>query len=596
MPRDKRIIVYPLLIALLTAGVYLNSLNSPFHFDDYHSILKNPYIRNLSNIPKFLINPEMFSVDKTAKMYRPLLLITYALNYKIGGYNPLGYHIVNILLHTLNTLLIYFILLFLLSAYYTVPNSSSQCHCEPPKVAKQSQNEMPLCLTALLASLLFGVHTLNTQAVNYISSRSVILATLFYLLSFYLYIRSTFQFQISNLKFKIYFIVSLLSYALSLLSKEIAITLPLILLLYDYLFLTPSLTLPPRGGGVGGGVSYRLKYYLPYWAITAGYLLIRKSLMGKATINLSVKAFTEGTPDTRGIYINLLTQAKANLFYIKSLFLPTGLSVEHYMEVAKGIGEASVLFSIFIILLLIVFAIFLRKRYWGMSFGILWFFIATMPETIIPLNMIINEHRTYLPMVGFAIFCGFGLHRIKDGRGTLQRAPTTWPSWVIVTVFLLLFLFFNALGTINRNEIWQDEYTLWKDAVEKYPGHLYRAHNMLGLVYSKQGLRTKALKEYETSIRIEPKNSQAYYNIGRLYSESGILDKAIKEYKIAIELRPSFAEAHNNLGAVYHDLGRLDEAIEEYKIALSLRPDYEMALRNLNRANAEMSAGNRSGK
>ena len=147
-------------IVLVSVILYFNSLNNAFHYDDIHSIVENPHIRDLSNIPSFFVDSELFSGEPHNRMYRPVLLVSYGLNYAVGGYEVHGYHLVNLLLHILNALLVY-------------------------GLARSFRRDGSF---ALFAGLLFAAHPVNTETVNYISSRSSSLAAFFYLSAFYLFI------------------------------------------------------------------------------------------------------------------------------------------------------------------------------------------------------------------------------------------------------------------------------------------------------------------------------------------------------------------------------------------------------------------------
>ena len=167
-----------LLLVLAIAFIYMNTFSSTFHFDDFHSIVENPSVREIGNIPGYFKDPGMFSGKAGVRMYRPLLLVTYAINYWFDEYNVFGYHLVNILLHVFNTLFVYLIALSLFSIV------DSRSH-------KTQQTPYNSLWPAFISALFFGVHTINTHTVNYISSRSVLLVSFFYLGAFYFYIRSS---------------------------------------------------------------------------------------------------------------------------------------------------------------------------------------------------------------------------------------------------------------------------------------------------------------------------------------------------------------------------------------------------------------------
>ena len=371
-------------------AVYSNSLWNSFHFDDIHHIVENPFVRDIQNTPRFFSHPEMFSGLEGVRMYRPLLMVTHTLNYALGGLNVFGYHLLNNLLHAANAILI-FLILFTLQGNSQAGRSTSHTHESTGK---------DVYWTSLIGGLFFGLHTFNTQSVNYISSRSVLLVTFFFLLTFIYYIKAI-DGKSRSLS-TIYYLAALLLYFLALLSKEIAITLPAILIVYEYLFNRER-----SGRGLRGLTGRVLRYHIPFWAISLLYLYLRKLLLNSATINLTVKKFVYNEGETRSVFINILTQVKALVFYIKSFILPTGLSIEHDMVEASGLADPKVLLSLAIIFCVLALAILIRNRYGSISFAIIWFFVTILPETILPLHLIVNEHRAYLPGVGVALLIGF---------------------------------------------------------------------------------------------------------------------------------------------------------------------------------------------
>ena len=153
-----------LLLVLAIVFIYMNTMSHSFHFDDFHSIVENPSVREIGNIPEYFKDPGMFSGKAGIRMYRPLLLVTYAINYWFGGYDVTGYHLVNILLHVLNTLFVYLVALYLFSTSGFKPHNTQHT---------PYNSLWPAFITALF----FGVHTINTHTVNYISSRSVLLVS-----------------------------------------------------------------------------------------------------------------------------------------------------------------------------------------------------------------------------------------------------------------------------------------------------------------------------------------------------------------------------------------------------------------------------------
>ena len=230
-------------IALFVLIIYATSLDNPFQYDDAHSIVDNPHIRSLANIPSFFTDPTMFSEDAASSMYRPLVLVSYGLNHALGGYEPAGYHLVNLLVHVVNLLLVY-VLVRLLG------RSSIQ---------------------ALVAAAIFGVHPINSEAVNYVSSRSESISALFFLGALVAYIHGSRRETTSGG----WQVLSLLAYTGALLSKSVAITLPVILGCYELAFRRQQTT----GDSAMSRIS---RLHWPFWAVSVVYLGMSSGAVTKA--------------------------------------------------------------------------------------------------------------------------------------------------------------------------------------------------------------------------------------------------------------------------------------------------------------------------
>ena len=494
-------------------------------------------------------------------MYRPVLMVTHALNYHFWGLEVTGYHLVNNLIHSLNAVLVFLITTALL--YHQREQRASPG-------GEEGTLSWYRTLPPLFSGLLFGVHTLNSQAVNYISSRSVLLVTLFYLASFYLYIMA--RREGGGVKSLIAYGGAFIAYILSLLSKEVGITLPLMLLAYEYLF---------HRSDYRGYMKNFVRYQSLFWSPVVGYLIMRKVLFGKAVITLSWAAFWEGGGMDRSIYINILTQIKVTvIYYIKFFFLPVGLSIVHDMAGVSGIGDPTVLLSLVIVVVFIGTAVFVSRKHRIISLGILWFFITLLPETILPLNLIVNEHRTYLPVAGFALAGGYGVDALLALNPRKERK-------VLIAGMALVIIILLGTGTILRNQTWRDGYSLWSDAVKKAP-ESFRAHNALGEIFYETGDMNKALLEMQKASSIAPQFTPIHVDLGVMYQKAGALKKAIQEYQIAIQLDPESYESHTNLGFIYITLGWLDMAVEELKISVRLKPDQVEAYNNLGLAYAKL--------
>ncbi len=543
----KRILL--LLVFLLSILVYSNSLTGSFHYDDLHHIARNFNIRKLSNIPHFFLNPRMFSESAENPMYRPILLTTYAINYAIHDNNVIGYHLVNVVLHGINAVLVFLIFL--------------------------SVFDSPLILI-FLVTLLYAVNPINTEAVNYLSSRSDLLSTTFFLLAFYLFVKGRSSLLVSA------------TYLMGLLTKEVAASFPILLLLYDALFRRPS-------------SRDLVKRHLPVWMATLFYLLLRKVLMGSSGI---AAAFTRAAPS--GVWEGSLsyttsyqlTQIKVVMNYLRMWFLPTGLTIEHHYPLIGSLSEPSFLILSALFLFLLFLAIYASRWDRRITFFYLWFLVTLLPTSLFPLNVVMAEKRVYIAGIGLAGVL------LSIAKILLSRLPERRRALSMALVFLPIILVF-AVGTFLRNTVWKDEITLWEDAVKKSP-HSYVAYHVLAEAYLDEALKLqpyplhplpprgmeymeKAIKNFRKAISFDPEGKQsgpiynglgvALYRIGRIKEAIEVLEKGTKVF-------PGLPELYNSLGNAYSLAGESDRAIEAYRKAISLRPEFPIAYTNLGNAYA----------
>ena len=491
----------PLAILLLTWGAYFNSLGNGFHYDDTHSIVENPHIRSLGNIPRFFADPSAFSREPAMAMYRPVLLTTYALNYAMGGYQVWGYHLVNLVLHGTMALLVFWIL-----------------------------RDLGMGWLAWWGGIVFGIHPINSQAVNYISSRSELLAGLGVLVAFYLVaVRRDHKGW------------ALVAYGLALLSKSTAVVLLPLLVLREWIL---------------GREQRRWKSHLPFGAMTLVYLML---IAGNRFLTRSL------AQEVRPYGEHVLTQLKALVFYLQLISMPVRLSVDHAFTVSRSPLEGAVLGSG----LLVGSLVFLgwRARDWG-GWGTGWVLAGLGLTFWVPLNVLVNEHRLYLSGIGLLMVSGAYL-----GKGKMPNGAV----WIGGGMLLIL-----AILTWQRNAVWKDEYTLWKDAVDRAPG-MFRAQSNWGLALYERGDWDGALTAFEKAARLNPRYAKTWNNMGLVHEEKGRFFQAIQAYARALELRPNLAGTHANLGRLQAQVGRHREAEELLLRALEIDPYSVEARLNLGR-------------
>jgi Tfp pilus assembly protein PilF len=562
--RNKIIVFTFITVAGLLA--YSNTFTVPFQFDDDGYVVNNPIIRSFHY---FLHPSEVFTLDQQsptafpvglryAFMTRFLGYFSLAINYHLHGLNVVGYHIVNLLLHIINSFLVY---LILINTFRTALFTN--------RAAEIDSNSHDVI--ALLSSLLFVSHPIQTHAVTYITSRFVLLAAFFFLLSLFLYISS--QMSTTNRKRHVLYAAALVSAAAAMVTKEFTFTLPLVIILYDLVFFTRS-------------APERIKTLAPFsltLLIIPTLIFIQQGKLQSLDSTMRVITAADVSQISRSDY--LLTQFRVIITYIRLLFFPVNQSIDHDVPVYHSLFQPPVFASFALLLTLISAALYLcfvsekARKYPALkvlSFGVLWFFITLSVESsIIPLGELIAEYRIYLPSIGiFMAFVSLTFF-IADRYPEFRKTNKT-----VIAVFCILALVILLVTTYVRNSVWNDEITLWENAVKTSPA-LVRPHQNLGTYYSMRGRLEDARNELMAALRLDPNNYKLHNNLGIVFKKLGDYDQAIQEFQTVMAIMPSDAMVHYNLGNVYLEQGRLQEAIQEYKTNLKAVPDYDDAHLNL---------------
>lgn len=512
-----------LVIVPLGILIYSNTFQAGFHLDDVHSITENFSIRNLSNLSS------IWGFSKT----RFFTQLTFAMNYHCGGLNVFGYHVVNILIHIANGLLVFFL------ARQTFETPALRTH--PLSGSRTS--------IALFAALVFLTHPLQTQSVTYIVQRAALLATLCYLgaLNFYAKARLIRGFH--------YYVPALVLAVIAMFTKQIAFTLPLAISLYDVSFFKDASEKPGA----------RFLKLIPF-LLTLGIIPFLMWVYRSSEIGQFGDLTKETTAIGRSAY--LLTQFNVVRTYIRLLFFPMGQNLDYDYPVASSFMEPATFLSFLALSGIFLVALTFYRKHRPACFGVLWFFLTLSVESsFIPIRDVIFEHRLYLPMVGFAFFLSVTLCSIvKNVRA----------FFAVVAAVILLF---SAL-TYRRNFVWKNDLTLWQDVLKKSPGKA-RTYDGLGFAYGELGDTEKAIANYEKAIKLDPSFAKAYHNLGIALNRAGKLEEAIPYYQKAIELGSKSPKTWDNLGVAYGKKGDFENAITCSKKAIEFDPLYAKAYNNL---------------
>jgi tetratricopeptide (TPR) repeat protein len=530
--------------------IYANSLQAPFMFDDKNSITDSKIIGEIG----YFIHPshaEQFTGPGEYPMLvkRYVSLLSLALNYHFNGLDTTGYHIINIIIHILNALLVYALVIL---TFRTPFMKRSRIAPYAPRAA-------------LLAGALFVAHPVQTEAVTYIVQRMASLATLFYLASLVSYIRS--RLSGGKLEKIVFYLLALVCAALGMKSKEIAFTLPLAIALYEWAFFE-------------GPLRKRFMLWLPLGLtmliIPVTQLALRKGGLGAA---MSIGAVNM----PRWHY--LMTESRVLITYLRLLVAPVGQNLMYDYPIYRSLLDPNVLLSGLFHLGMVGLSIYLYRRSRRgepalrlLAFGIWWFYLALAVEsTLVPLHPI-YEHRLYLPSVGVFMAVAAGGILAYEGLKSKKWRRTVAIGMAVVPLVL-------GGMAIARNSVWKSEVSLWKNVVEKAPLSLFTHYN-LALAYRKAGQYKKAIEHYRIALTLpflpeRTKSAKDYYaeiylHLGDNYNVMGEQDQALDAYLTSVQKEPegpNAATALNNIGVIYLSSRKYAEAANTFIRAIKLSPD-----------------------
>ena len=533
MKRTFPQILPALLIAIICFLVYSNTFKVSFQYDDSTGIVENRCL----HLKELSLSKLVSAATEGRYSNRPVSQLSFSLNYYFGGLNVFGYHLVNLLIHALAGVILYFLLVITLNL--------------GPLKGKYERREQ----LALFIVLLWVVHPVQTQSVTYILQRMTSMAGMFYLLSLYLYVRGRLG---ETRGFKAWcYSGSVAAGVLALGSKEVAGVLPLMLVLYEFYFFQ--------------NLDFRVirRKWLQISSVLVAFFIIVLVYLGPNFIG-KILANYQGWDFTLGE--RLLTQGRVVMYYLSLLVfpLPSRLNLDYDFSTSQSLfNPVSTLLSLLGLIGFIGLGVYLARRRPLASFGIFWFLgNLAVESSIIPLEMVF-EHRLYLPLLGFLLFLvGIAGRKVRE-RGFVYGA------------FSVILIF--SIWTFQRNIVWSDEFTLWSDCLKKSPNKA-GPHNNLGNAYINKEMFDEAIREYQRALDIDPDYAEAYKaytNLGFAYLYKGMYDEAIRECQRALRINPNYAKAHTNLGIAYLNKGMYDEAIREYQRALDIDPNYGRTHLNL---------------
>ena len=458
MKTNVRAFLAPMAFCTAALIVYAGAFHGDFHYDDSLTILENPHLSDWHTF-----------IGHLDHMVRPVLSATFLIDHSLYGANPAGYHVLNLLLHLGSGILVYLIV---------------------RKAVEEWSSSVPLWTASL-----FLIHPITTETVTYISGRASGLMAFFFLLALYLYVEALEQ---PALLRRICLSGAGASFLLAIGSKETAVTLPLILLLWD--MVVRRLNGPALRSAV-------VSCHSPFWLV----LLLAIVWAWSHPRYTALAQFSFGI---RPLWDQTLSQVYAIAYSLVLCFAPWKQNFDHDLPVFHSLSQWPLPLDLFLIVALVAASILSVRRFPVVSFGLSWFLIQLLPTSVIPRNDLLSERNLYLPSIGFLLACVALVSGVTQSM-TKKIKPShlvRFGSAVLATLLAAVLCVF----TYQRNLLYQDRLLLWSDVVVKSP-HKARAHNNLGYAYALHDDWGGAIDEFRTAARLDPDFILAQQNLRDAY-------------------------------------------------------------------------------
>jgi tetratricopeptide (TPR) repeat protein len=525
-PSSRRQIVALSLLIILIGGIYLNSLGNMFTNWDDGMIYNNLKIRSLSweNIR------DMFTPEKRTT-YQPIRVLSYALDYHFWELNPLGYHITNVLFYVLTCMTV-FLFLQILSAHLR------------KEVSESSHRRV-----ALFGSLLFAAHPVHVEAVTWLAARKEVLQGFFFFLAFYLYLKGK---EREGGKKIIFLSLVLLSILLATLSKPSAVVFPAVLLVYEMALRQNR------------WIDFVKRHWL-FFVLSIIISLIFTFILIKVMLDTGgIKAYHGGT-----FFNNLLVSFYVLLYNIELLTSKINYSAAYTIRVPFPVLNLQTLLVIGTVFLLFGLSLWSLKKTKVIFFSFLFFFMTLLPYlNIIPISTLLADRYLFIASFSYCFLLGISFDKLYTFIG--KKFSEGFFKLLSVSIFLFLLGGYSFM-TIQQNKIWENSYTLWSDAVKKYP-ESNTANALMGVVYMDLGMDEKAIEYLEKAVQIFPIDYESRNNLGIVYGKLDKPEKALKELMTAISLKPENDTAQINLSVFYQRQKEYKKSEEILKYLISKNP------------------------
>jgi len=549
-------------IVLAVTFVYRNHFHNEFHFDDGHTVQNNIFIQDLKNFKKFFTDGTTVSNLPANQQYRPMITLSMAIDYwlswnidpkykqksefdavwKLKPDKSFWFHFTNFFWFLVQLILMFFVFVKLFK-----------------KVINHKWNHY----LALFAVAWYGLHTAQAETINYISARSDSLSTMLVVLAFFMFLYCK-----TSKKYFIY----LIPVVIGSLFKPTAVMFAPLLIVYLFLFEVYPLfdVVKAKAGKKKMTLSAENKRVIKSAVIHSSVSFVVVVIMYLFMDRMTPATFTPGTVE---LWKYMATQPAVMFHYVRTFFLPTELSADTDWKVIQSLSDIRFWAgTAFVLFMLVIAYVTARKPLLRpVSFGILWFFLALFPTSVVPLSEVMNDHRIFYPYVGLMIsvvwVIGYLLRKYEDIiRKKIAIA-------VIVTLAGITVLTANAYGTVKRCEVWKNGESLWYDVTVKSPknGRGLMNYGLTQMAIAKYDV---ALEYFEKAKEFTPYYSYLYINIGILKNATGHIDEAERNFKLALQYGPEYHGSYYYYAQFLAGRGRNKEAVPLLKKSLILSPGF----------------------
>jgi len=524
-------LIYSAILAAVVFAVYANTLGNGFVYDDNIQIVANPWITDFRYLPDVWSTHSFgFMEDKElGTTYRPLAFVVYMAEYSLFGLAPWGWHLVNIILHLANTLLVFFTASLLLNVFST--REGRLVHLAP-----------------FAAALVFAVHPVNSETVAWVGCVPELVYTMLCVAALNLYIRSR-----TGSSYGLN-IASAALFFIALFAKETAIVLPMLVFVFDLLY--------PDGKRIF--TLSTIKRYLPYAALIVLYFVIRLSALGGMAPRENMYPFLNA-------FQYLLNGFTLFAKYLRVLVVPVSDYPFQVLDPVYSIAEPRAFIAVAVTFIFFAAILFARKRLnniYLLSAAII--VLPVLPALYIPgiSRAAFADRYLYLPTFGFGIVLSMILIQLR-GRMKNRRADT-----YVIAALVAVSLAYSAI-TGFRNMRWKDDITLWSASLEGSSRN-YFAMYQLGAAYLIRGMYDEGISKTRDAIAVTNANKypdpatigDSLLHLAHAYREKGMLSEAAAQYEKLLEITPGDPLLNYNAASVYMQSGRFDEAITHFSKAL----------------------------